>query len=167
MSSTRAPLIPGTAVGGSVIEQVLGHGGMGDVYLARDAAQHRLVALKVLPTDAAGDSKRQERLYQEGRVLRSLRHPNICSVYEVGEEDGRTFLAMEYVEGRTLHEITAKERLPVSRVIDIACKLASALEAARRTGIVHRDLKGSNVMVLASGEVKVLDFGLAKFASSS
>jgi serine/threonine protein kinase len=167
MSSPRAPLTTGTTIGGYVIEQTLGHGGMGDVYLARDAAQHRLVALKVLPTDAANDPKRQERLYQEGRVLRSLRHPNICSVYEIGEDNGRTFLAMEYVEGRTLHEVTARERLSVARVMDIACRLASALEAARRAGIVHRDLKGSNVMMLPSGEIKVLDFGLAKFASSS
>ena len=167
MSSLRSPLTPGTTIGGYVVEQTLGHGGMGDVYLARDAAQHRLVALKVLPTEAADDPKRQERLYQEGRVLRSLRHPNICSVYEIGEDDGRTFLAMEYVEGRTLHEVTSKERLSVARVLDIACRLASALEAARRAGIVHRDLKGSNVMMLPNGEIKVLDFGLAKFASSS
>ena len=167
MSPIRSPLHPGTKVGGYVIEQLLGHGGMGDVYLARDLAQDRLVALKVLPTDATHDVRRRDRLLLEGRVLQSLRHPNICSVYEVGEDDGRVFLAMEYVEGRTLHEVAAQQRLPTARVIEIGCQLAAALEAARRAGVVHRDLKGSNVMVLPSGDVTVLDFGLAKFAAST
>jgi predicted Ser/Thr protein kinase len=167
MSMPRTPLDPGTKVGGYVVEQMLGHGGMGDVYLAHDLAQPRLVALKVLPMDAAHDVRRRDRLQLEGRVLQSLRHPNICSVYEVGEDSGRVFLAMEYVEGRTLHEVGVHERLSLTRVIEIGCQLAAALEAARRAGIVHRDLKGSNVMVLPSGDVKVLDFGLAKFAASS
>ena len=167
MSLPRTPLDPGTKVGGYVVEQVLGHGGMGDVYLAHDLAQSRLVALKVLPTDAAHDVRRRDRLQLEGRVLQSLRHPNICSVYEVGEDAGHVFLAMEYVEGRTLHEVATHERLATARVLEIACQLAAALETARRAGIVHRDLKGANVMVLPSGDVKVLDFGLAKFAASS
>jgi serine/threonine protein kinase len=167
MAPIRSPLHPGTKVGGYVIEQILGHGGMGDVYLARDLAQDRLVALKVLPPDAAHDVKRRDRLLLEGQVLQSLRHSNICSVYEVGEDSGRVFLAMEYVEGRTLHEVADQQRLPTARVIDIGCQLAAALEAARRAGIVHRDLKGANVMVLPSGDVKVLDFGLAKYAAST
>jgi predicted Ser/Thr protein kinase len=167
MSPNRSPLHPGTKIGGYVTEQILGHGGMGDVYLARDLAQDRLVALKVLPPDATHDVRRRDRLLLEGRVLQSLRHANICSVYEVGEDAGRVFLAMEYVEGRTLHEVADQQRLPTARVIDIACQLAAALEAARRATVVHRDLKGSNVMVLPSGDVKVLDFGLAKFAASA
>ena len=167
MSMSRTPLDPGTTVGGYVVEQILGHGGMGDVYLAHDMAQARLVALKVLPLDAAHDVRRRDRLQLEGRVLQSLRHPNICSVYEVGEDAGRVFLAMEYVEGRTLHEVAIHERLSTTRVLEIGCQLAAALETARRAGIVHRDLKGSNVMILPSGDVKVLDFGLAKFAASS
>jgi predicted Ser/Thr protein kinase len=167
MSPSPSPLSPGTRVGGYVVEQRLGHGGMGDVYLARDLAQHRLVALKLLPADAAEDPRRRDRLHLEGRVLQSLRHPHICSVYEVGEEGGRTFLAMEYVEGRTLHEFAVHERLTQDRVIEIGCQLAAALEAARKAGVIHRDLKGANVMVLPSGDVKVLDFGLAKFVPSS
>jgi predicted Ser/Thr protein kinase len=163
----RTPLDPGTTVGGYVVEQILGHGGMGDVYLAHDLAQPRLVALKVLPIDATHDVRRRDRLQLEGRVLQSLRHPNICSVYEIGEDAGRVFLAMEYVEGRTLHEVANHERLSTARVLEIGCLLAAALETARRAGIVHRDLKGSNVMILPSGDVKVLDFGLAKFAASS
>ena len=95
---SRTPLEPGTTVGGYAVEQILGHGGMGDVYLARDLAQARLVALKVLPMDAAHDVRRRDRLQLEGRVLQSLRHPHICSVYEVGEDAGRVFLAMEYLE---------------------------------------------------------------------
>jgi predicted Ser/Thr protein kinase len=166
-TSIRPPLAPGTSLGGYVVEQMLGRGGMGDVYLARDLAEQRLVALKVLPTDAADDPHRRERLQQEGRVLQSLRHPNICAIHEVGEDAGRTFLAMEYLEGRTLHEVAFKQRLEVDRIIEIACQLASALEAARRIGIVHRDLKGTNVMVLPSGDVKILDFGLAKVAAPS
>src|SRR6185503_18041499 len=157
--SIPSPIHPGTKIGGYVVEQILGHGGMGDVYLARDLAQERLVALKVLPADAAHDVRRQDRLHLEGRVLQSLRHPHICSVYELGEDGGRVFLAMEYVEGRTLHEVTVDGRLAPARVIDIGCQLAEALEAARRAGVVHRDLKGTNVMVL--------DFGLAKFAPTS
>lgn len=167
MSLTRAPLEPGTTIGGYVVEQLLGHGGMGDVYLARDLAQSRLVALKVLPADAAHDVRRRDRLQHEGRVLQSLRHPNICSVYEVGEDGGRVFLAMEYVEGRTLHEVALHDKIQPPRVIEIACQLAAALEAARQAGVVHRDLKGANVMVLPTGDIKVLDFGLAKFAASS
>src|SRR6185503_14956740 len=165
--SIPSPIHPGTKIGGYVVEQILGHGGMGDVYLARDLAQERLVALKVLPADAAHDVRRQDRLHLEGRVLQSLRHPHICSVYELGEDGGRVFLAMEYVEGRTLHEVTVDGRLAPARVIDIGCQLAEALEAARRAGVVHRDLKGTNVMVLPSGDIKVLDFGLAKFAPTS
>ena len=167
MTLARSPLHPGTTIGGYVVEQPLGHGGMADVYLARDLAQTRLVALKVLPADAAQDLRRRDRLQLEGRVLQSLRHPNICSVYEVGDDGDRLFIAMEYLEGRTLHEVAAHQKLGIDRVVEIACQLASALEAARKAGVVHRDFKGSNVMVLPSGEVKVLDFGLAKFASSS
>ncbi len=167
MTATASPLPPGSKIGGYVVERLLGHGGMGDVYLARDMAQERPVALKVLPAEATHDVGRQNRLQLEGRVLQSLRHPYICSVFEIGEDAGCVFLAMEYVEGRTLHDVMAGGRLDPARVVEIGTQLAEALEAARLAGVVHRDLKGANVMVLPSGDIKVLDFGLAKFASSS
>jgi predicted Ser/Thr protein kinase len=165
--SPREALDPGTAVGGYVVEQLLGHGGMGDVYLARDLALDRQVALKVLPREVATDSRRRGRLQLEGRILQALRHPNICSVYGTGEDNGYAFIAMEYVHGRTLHDLSQGERLPVDRVTSIAIALASALEEARRMGVVHRDLKGTNVMLTPDGQVKVLDFGLAKFAAAA
>jgi len=163
--STRETLEPGTAVGGYVVEQLLGHGGMGDVYLATDLALNRQVALKVLPREVSADTKRRDRLHLEGRILQALRHPNICSVYGTGEDNGHAFIAMEYVLGRTLHELSHGERLPADRVTSIALELASALEEARRMGVVHRDLKGTNVMLTPDGHVKVLDFGLAKLAA--
>jgi predicted Ser/Thr protein kinase len=136
---------------------------MGDVYLARDLALGRQVALKVLPREVSADTKRRDRLHLEGRILQALRHPNICSVYGTGEDNGHAFIAMEYVLGQTLHELSNGERLPADRVTSIAIELASALEEARRMGVVHRDLKGTNVMLTPDGQVKVLDFGLAKF----
>ena len=129
---------------------------MGDVYLARDLALDRQVALKVLPREVATDSRRRGRLQLEGRILQALRHPNICSVYGTGEDNGYAFIAMEYVHGRTLHDLSQGERLPVDRVTSIAIALASALEEARRMGVVHRDLKGTNVMLTPDGQVKVL-----------
>jgi predicted Ser/Thr protein kinase len=165
--STREALDPGTAVGGYVVEQLLGHGGMGDVYLARDLALGRQVALKVLPREVSADTKRRDRLHLEGRILQALRHPNICSVYGTGEDNGHAFIAMEHVHGRTLHELSHQERLPADRVTSIAIELASALEEARRMGVVHRDLKGTNVMLTPDGQVKVLDFGLAKLAATA
>jgi serine/threonine protein kinase len=163
---SRTPLEPGTTVGGYAVEQILGHGGMGDVYLARDLAQARLVALKVLPMDAAHDVRRRDRLQLEGRVLQSLRHPHICSVYEVGEDAGRVFLAMEYVEGRTLHEVATHERLSTTRVLEIGCQLAGALETARRAWDRASRPQRRERHDAAVGDVKVLDFGLAKFAAS-
>ena len=165
--STRVSLDPGTALGGYVVEQLLGHGGMADVYLARDLALNRRVALKVLPEDASADAKRRERLRLEGRILQTLRHPNICAVYGIGEDRGRVYIAMEYVHGRTLHDVSLEQRLSIERTTKIAAQLASALEEARRMGVVHRDLKGTNVMLTPDGQVKVLDFGLAKFAAAS
>jgi serine/threonine protein kinase len=167
MTSDRLTLAPGTAVAGYVVERLLGHGGMADVYLAQDLAERRPVALKVLPADANNEPARRERLLFEGRILRSLRHPNICAVYEVGEADGLAFLAMEFVAGETLHDLASRERLSLDRALEIGEQVASALEEARRLGVVHRDLKGSNIMVLPTGGIKVLDFGLAKFAAAA
>ena len=165
--STRDTLDPGTAVGGYVVEQLLGHGGMADVYLARDLALGRQVALKVLPREVSTDTKRRDRLHLEGRILQALRHPNICAVYGTGEDNGHAFIAMEHVHGRTLHDLSHGQPLPVARVTSIAIELASALEEARRMGVVHRDLKGTNVMLTPEGQVKVLDFGLAKLAAAA
>lgn len=164
MQSPQTTLDPGTVIGGYVIERLLGYGGMGDVYLAADLALGRPVALKVLPEDFARDPQRRRRLCEEGRLLQGVRHPNLCQVYEVGEANGRSFIAMEYVQGHTLQDVAAAGRVPVRRVITIARALAGALEAARCARVVHRDLKGSNVMVQPDGGIKVLDFGLARFA---
>ena len=138
----------------------LGHGGMGEVFLAEDVSLNRKVALKFLQPGDVSDTAR--RILTEARAAAHLDHPFICKVYEVGEHDGRPFLAMEYVEGLTLSDRLLRGRLPVSLALRIAREVADALHFAHSRGIVHRDLKPANVKVQPDGVVKVLDFGLAK-----
>ena len=167
MLPTEGTLIAGTAVGGYVVERLLGRGGMGEVYLAHDPVERRRVALKLLPSAAAGDPTHQRRLHFEGRVAQALRHPNICSVYEVGQDGDRVFLAIEYVEGRSLPDFAMTERPDVQKVVAVASQIAAALEHARQRHIVHCDLKGSNIIVTPTGQVKVLDFGLARLVRAA
>jgi Tol biopolymer transport system component len=154
-------LAPGARLGPYRIEASLGAGGMGEVYRARDPRLDRTVAIKVLPADLAADSKRRQRLEREARAISSLNHPHICTLHDVGEQDGTLFLVMEHLEGETLSDRLAKAPMSVDQALRFAVELTSALGRAHRSGIVHRDLKPGNVMLTPSG-VKLLDFGLAK-----
>lgn len=145
-----------------VIQQKLGEGGMGVVYRARDEKLQRDVALKFLETLPTGSSAGHERVLQEARAISALNHPNICTVYEVGEVDGKPYIAMEYVEGRGLNVEIPSAGLPVDQVERYGLQLADALAHAHSRGVIHRDLKASNVMLTPSGRLKVLDFGISQ-----
>ena len=156
-------LNPGQRVKHYEIVNLIGEGGMGEVYLATDTILGRRVALKVLPTFVSKDPDRLRRFTQEARTASRLSHPNVCVVHEIGEtDDGRPFIAMEYVEGLTLRQRMRSQRLKLGDVLDIAIQIADALIAAHEAGIVHRDIKPENVVIRSEGYVKILDFGLAK-----
>ena len=145
------------------IVNLIGEGGMGEVYLAADTILGRRIALKVLPAFVKTDPDRLRRFTQEARAASRLSHPNVCVVHEIGEtDDGRPFIAMEYVEGVTLRQRLKNQALKLGDVLDIAIQIAEALIAAHETGIVHRDIKPENIMIRPEGYVKILDFGLAK-----
>jgi serine/threonine protein kinase/Tol biopolymer transport system component len=158
-------LTAGARLGPYEIVAPLGAGGMGEVYRAKDGRLNRTVAIKVLPTDAAGNADRRERFEREAKAISALDHPNICVLYDVGEHDGTYFLVMPCLEGQTLAERLAKGALPPDQAIKIGIEIATALDAAHRHGIVHRDLKPGNVMLTKAG-VKLLDFGLAKLTKA-
>jgi serine/threonine protein kinase len=156
-------LEPGAEVGAYRIERILGRGGMGVVYLARDTRLHRAVALKALPPHLFRDDRMRSRLRQEARAAAALSHPAIATVFALEEIGDQIFIASEYLEGRTLREEMAAGPLGQSRALEIARVVAAALQAAHDRGIVHRDLKPENIIVAANGGIKVLDFGLAQF----
>jgi serine/threonine protein kinase/Tol biopolymer transport system component len=135
---------------------------MGEVYLARDMRLGRIVAIKVIPESLAGDEATRDRFQREARAASALNHPNICTIYDVGEWNGRPFLAMEYVDGQPLSRILQGTPLPLGDLLDLFSKLAGALAAAHAHGIVHRDIKPSNIVVTSQNEPKIMDFGLAK-----
>src|SRR5688572_12244523 len=156
----------GTEIGRYKILSKLGEGGMGEVYLAEDTQLHRKVALKVLPEDVAANRDRMRRFKQEATAAATLNHPNIAHIYEIGESDGTHFIAMEFVDGKTLRESIHRDRTDLRRLLRYLQQVAEGLAKAHAAGIVHRDLKPDNVMIARDGYAKILDFGLAKLVES-
>lgn len=156
------PLSVGDKLGPYEILAPLGVGGMGEVYRARDTRLHRDVAVKILPHDKLADADRKRRFLQEARAASALMHPNIVVLHDISRENQMDFLVMEYVQGKTLKELVKSGALPAGEVIRYGTQIASALVAAHAAGIVHRDIKPANIMITPEGQIKVLDFGLAK-----
>src|SRR5580658_2919918 len=152
---------PGERLGPYEIETELGHGGMGEVFRARDTRLHRTVAIKIVRPEFARRTDFRERFQREARAVSALNHPHICGLYDIGERNGLDYLVMEYVEGESLAVLLQRATLPVAQALQYSAETAGALAAAHARGIVHRDLKPANIMITSAG-VKVLDFGLAK-----
>jgi eukaryotic-like serine/threonine-protein kinase len=158
-------LIAGTKLGSFEILSAIGVGGQGEVYKARDTRLDRFVAIKVLPAHLSARPELRERFEREARTVSSLNHPHICTLYDIGKQDGTDFLVMAFLEGETLAARLSKGPLPLADALRCAVEIADALDKAHRQGVVHRDLKPGNIMITKSGS-KLLDFGLAKLKSS-
>src|SRR4029453_10325765 len=167
IESGQADLLVGQTFGHYKISKQIGSGGMGEVYLATDVKAGRKAALKLLPMRFTGDAERLKRFQQEARAVVALNHPNILTVYEIGEDHSTHYIASELIEGETLRQRLMRGRMQLSEALDVAIQVASALAAAHGTGIVHRDIKPENIMLRPDGYVKVLDFGIAKLAESA
>jgi eukaryotic-like serine/threonine-protein kinase len=159
-------LAGGSRFGPYEIVRLLGSGGMGEVYKARDTRLGRVVAIKLLPELPAADAERRERFEREARAISQLTHPHICTLYDVGDQDGRAFLVLEYLDGETLASRLPRGALPVHEALRIGVEVSDALDEAHRARITHRDLKPGNIMLTRAG-AKLLDFGLAKTHSTS
>lgn len=161
--STSAP----EAIGHYRIVSLIGEGGMGEVYLADDSRLGRRVAIKILPETVSRDPDAKRRMLREARAVAALDHPNVCTIHEVGEHEGRPFIVMQYVEGETLFQRMLHSRLTLTESLEIALQVAAALDEAHSHGVVHRDIKTLNIMLTPRGQVKVLDFGLARLEQGS
>src|SRR6266496_4308265 len=163
----QADLLVGQTFGHYKISKRIGTGGMGEVYLATDMTAGRKSALKLLPMRFTGDTERLKRFQQEAHAVVGLNHPNILTVYEIGEDHSTHYIASELIEGETLRQRLMRGPMQLSDSIDVAIQVTNALTAAHETGIVHRDIKPENIMLRRDGYVKVLDFGIAKLAESA
>ena len=154
-------LSPGAKLGPYEILATVGSGGMGEVYRARDTRLDRTVAIKVLPAHLSSDPARRQRFEREARAISSLNHPHICALFDIGTQDGIDFFVLEYLEGETLAHRLERGPLPTPELLKTAAEICDALDKAHRQGVMHRDLKPGNIMLVKSG-AKLLDFGLAK-----
>src|SRR5580658_3680123 len=160
-------LAAGSRIAHYRVVSLLGQGGMGTVYLADDTRLGRHVALKILPPEISADPERMQRFIQEAKLSSSLTHPNVACIYEIGQDRDYWFLAMEYVEGRTLSARIDEGPLTVQEIVQIGAQVADALDEAHSKGIIHRDIKPGNLMLTPRGHIKVLDFGLAKLQNAN
>src|ERR1700690_858979 len=154
-------LVAGTKLGPYEIQSLLGAGGMGEVYRARDTRLDRTVAIKIILASLSSESARRQRFQREARAISALQHPNICTLYDVGHQDGTDYLVMEFLEGETLASRLAKGALPPEQGLKYVIEICEGLEKAHKTGVIHRDLKPGNIMLTKTG-AKLMDFGLAK-----